>query len=111
MSINRPYEPEILYIVNVARPGGGEDIDLENAATLEIYNRDPDEYAARYYGLTKLQYIEWITLDGNPLCGTRTAKGDLCRNQSGPGQLGAADWLLFHRKSTCSSHARKDPDQ
>lgn len=35
------------------------------------------------FGLTKVEYLQWVDLDGAPLCGHRTAGGNLSRNMTG----------------------------
>jgi hypothetical protein len=83
MSRNRPAE---FALVNIAVPGGWQDqsFPLEDVA---VYNADPDGYAANLLRLTKMEYLEWLDLDGAPLCGHRTQGGDLCRNLTGGSQL------------------------
>jgi hypothetical protein len=100
MARNRPAE---FALVNIAVPGGGQDqtFPLEDVAT---YNADPDGYAANLLGLTKREYLEWVDLDGVPLCGHRTQSGDLCRNLTGGSQLRAPKWKERHRKRFCHLH-------
>ena len=99
-----------LWIANVSRPGGAENIYLDDA-DVPKYNADPDGFAAAHYGLSKLEYIEWVSCDGAPLCRHRTKTGDLCRNMTGRVQMKAADWRGRHRQFYCASHdpARRKP--
>jgi hypothetical protein len=101
MSRNPKAEP--IWIANVYVPGGGHDIYM-NEEDADRYNADPDAYAAQHFGLTKIEYLQWIDLDGAPLCGHRTAGGDLCRNMTGGSQLKASKWKARHRKFYCASH-------
>lgn len=101
MSRNPKAEP--VWIVNVAVPGGGNNLILEPDEAIR-YNVDPDAYAAEHFGLTKREYLQWIDLDGAPLCGHRTRGGDLCRNLTGGSQLRATVWKERHRKSFCTAH-------
>lgn len=71
------------------------------------FNADPDDGAAAYFGLTKIQYLQWIDTDGTPLCGHRTGGGDLCRNPIGRSQMRSDQWIDRHRKGICSAHARE----
>jgi hypothetical protein len=42
------------------------------------------------FGLSKIEYLQWVDLDGAPLCGHRAKRDDLCRNMTGGYQLRAA---------------------
>jgi hypothetical protein len=101
---NNPIKPS--WIANVAVPGGGQNffLDEEEAAA---YNNDPDGYAAKLVGLTKMEYLQWVDLDGAALCAHRTKGGDLCRNNVGGFQLKAKEWKARHRKWTCATHGGK----
>ena len=101
MSRNSPAES--VWRVNIAVPGGGNTIFLDREEAGR-YNADPDAYAASHFGLSKIEYLQWVDLDGAPLCGHRTKGGDLCRNMTGGYQLGAAEWQGLHRKLFCTSH-------
>lgn len=103
MSRNGPAEP--MWIANVAVPEGGHDIYMDEAEA-EKYNADPDAYAAQYFGLTKIEYLQWLDLEGSPLCGHRTAGGDPCRNRTGGFQLSASEWKARHRKFICAAHRK-----
>lgn len=101
MSINDP--SQIHYIANVRVPGGANNISLDEA-DLQRYRADPDGFAAEQFGLSKIEYIEWVELDGTPLCSHRTKTGDLCRNATSRVQQSASAWKAAHRKLQCSSH-------
>lgn len=77
MSINDP--SQIHYIANVRVPGGANNISLDEDE-VQRYRTDPDGFVGETFGLSKLEYIEWVELDGTPLCSHRTKGGDLCRN-------------------------------
>ena len=104
MPINGP-ELEVLSVVNVRRPGGGETIYLK-PSEVPLFKADPDAFAAKHYGLTVAQYAEWVATEGAPLCGDRTAKGTLCKNLTGGFQLSASEWKALHRELSCHSHAK-----
>jgi hypothetical protein len=97
---NKPVE---FALASIAVPGGWQDqsFPLKDVAA---YNADPDGYAASLLGLTKIEYLEWVDLDGAPLCGHRTQGGDLCRNLTGGSQLRAPEWKKRHRKLFCHAH-------
>ena len=101
MSRNSPAER--VWRTNIAVPGGGNTLYLDSEEA-ERYDADPDTYAASHFGLSKIEYLQWVDLEGAPLCGHRTKGGDLCRNMTGGYQLHAADWQKRHRKLFCTSH-------
>lgn len=94
---------EQVWRTNIAVPGGGNTLYLDNEEA-EHYNADPDAFAASHFGLSKIEYLQWVDLDGAPLCGHRTKGGDLCRNMTGGYQLRALEWKARHRKLFCTSH-------
>jgi len=63
MSINDP--SQIHYIANVRVPGGANNISLDENE-VQRYRTDPDGFVAETFGLSKLEYIEWVELDGTP---------------------------------------------
>lgn len=104
MSRNGPAEP--IWTVNIITVWGGENIFLSRAEA-KRYSADPDAYAARRLGLTKIEYYQWLDTEGSPLCGHRTASGDVCRNRTGGFHLVPGHWKSLHRKLFCAAHARK----
>lgn len=104
MSRNGPVEP--IWTVNIITVWGGENIFLTEDEA-HRYTADPDAYASKHLGLTKIEYYEWLDTDGSPLCGHRTASGDKCRNRTGGFQLVPNHWKSLHRKHNCAAHARK----
>jgi hypothetical protein len=46
-------------MICLAADCGGETIGVNEAQAAE-YQRDPDGFAARYYGMTLEQYYEWL---------------------------------------------------
>lgn len=108
MSRNKP--AEAIWIANVIMPTGGRDLYLDEDEA-KIYNSDPDAYAAKSFGLTKIEYLQWLDSDGAPLCGHRTAGGDLCRNLTGGSQLDPSEWKARHRKFNCVTHGGSKADR
>jgi hypothetical protein len=104
MSRNKLATPT--WRIEIAVPGGCHTFYLD-ASEVAQFNADPDLYAAEMHDLTKVEYLQWIDLDGVPLCGHRTRGGDLCRNIIGPSQQKAAKWKTVHRKGRCAVHGRK----
>jgi hypothetical protein len=102
MSRNSQAQP--VWITNVAVPGGGNQL-LLNADEAARYNADPDGFAGEHFGLSKIEYLQWVDLEGAPLCGHRTKSGDLCRNMTGGYQLRAREWKSRHRKLFCTAHS------
>jgi hypothetical protein len=101
MGRNSPAEQ--IWRINVAVPGGGNTLFLDDEEA-ERYNTDPDAYAASHFGWSKIEYLQWVDLDGAPLCGHLTKGGDLCRNMTGGYQLRSAQWKARHRKRFCTAH-------
>jgi hypothetical protein len=87
----------------LARPRGGETIHLR-AAEVECYNRDPDGFAAEYFGLTKDEYREWVVQGGHALCGAYTKAGKPCRNFVSGHGTEPREWKAAHRNAVCGSH-------
>ena len=102
--IRRNQKATKVYIVNIAVPGGGSQEFLHSDEQAELWDADPDAYAAKLVGLTLAQYLLWIDTDGTPLCGAMTSSGKLCKNQVGVGQQGASAWLHNHHRSKCHAH-------
>lgn len=104
MSRNKPAEP--VWVANVITVWGGENIFMDRAEAA-LYAADPDAFAARHFGLNKIEYYQWLDTQGSPLCSHRTARGDLCKNLTGGQQLVPRHWQSLHRKKLCTAHARK----
>lgn len=107
--MSRNSKVEAIWVANVAVPGGGNTIFITTPEEAAHYNADPDAYAAEHFGLSKIDYLQWIDTDGAALCGHRTKGGDLCRNLVSRIQLGAKEWKAKHRKALCTTHARPKP--
>lgn len=90
-------------IICLVHPCGGETIHLR-ADEVEPYNRDPDGFAAEYFGLTKREYREWVIQEGHALCGAHTKAGRLCRNFVTKHGSEASEWKAANRTEFCSSH-------
>jgi hypothetical protein len=103
VSKNKP--ASAVWIAEIAIPGGWNQLILSEAEARN-YDTDPDLYAARHFGLTKIEYLQWIDLDGAPLCSHRTRGGDLCKNNTGGYQLEAKEWKARHRKIRCAAHSK-----
>ena len=104
MSRNKPADP--VWVANVITVWGGENIFMKQEEAAE-YEADPDAYAAKHFGLTKIEYYQWLDTEGSPLCGHRTARGDTCRNRTGGFQLVPRHWQARHRKLFCKAHTPK----
>ncbi len=101
--MTRNPQAEPVWLAYVAVPGGSNKL-LLSPDEAALYNADPDGYAAEYFKLSKLEYHQWVELDGAPLCGHRTKSGDLCRNITDGSQLDARVWQKRHRKLFCVAH-------
>jgi hypothetical protein len=89
--------------IGIRIPGGHSTLLIE-PDEIERYTADPDGYAAECCGLSKFDYLQWLDLDGAPLCGHRTAGGNLCRHIISRVQMNAAEWKAVHRVGRCPTH-------
>jgi hypothetical protein len=105
MSRNGPAQQ--IWTVNIITVWGGEELIMRREADARRYHADPDAYAAAHFGLSKIEYYQWLDTEGSPLCGHRTASGDECRARTGGYQLTPHHWQSLHRKKLCGAHARK----
>lgn len=71
---------------------------------VDKFNADPDSYVAKHVGLTKSDYLEWVRLDGAPLCAGQTKNGQDCKNLIGHIQMSANEWFNTHREGYCKAH-------
>lgn len=94
---------EIDIPVSVRHPGGWKTISVR-MADVDTFNADPDRYAADHFGMTVAQYVEWVELDGSPLCGANTQAGRPCKAVVGKIQLSSHEWLRLHREQYCKTH-------
>jgi hypothetical protein len=100
-----PEIPVMVFEPSVTTPWGDEPIWGLGPDDAAAFNEDPDAYAARHFGMTKVEYVDWIDGGGSPLCGCRTRSGALCRNPVGAGgQLQPDDFRAHHRMFACSVH-------
>lgn len=104
MSRNQPAEP--IWSANLLTVWGGESVFLSDDEA-KRYNADPDAFAAKHFGLSKIEYYQWLDTEGSPLCSHRTAGGDNCRNRTGGFQLVPSHWKSKHRKLLCVAHGGK----
>jgi hypothetical protein len=78
---------------------------------IELYRRDPDQFAAEAFDLTKDEYREWCATFGRPLCGEKTKSGRLCRQIIAGGRRSYRDpayWKAHHRNFACCLHSRAE---
>jgi hypothetical protein len=100
--------PDVCCCANVRIPGGGRDIWFGESAADE-FKADPDRFAAREFGLTKEEYLEWIRLEGAALCSERTKTGAQCRAVVGCfSQWDPTEWKQYHRLVPCKAHRGKE---
>lgn len=74
------------------------------------YFKNPNLFAARLCGFeNEVDYNEWITTDGTPMCAAITRDGVPCKNRVafpfGGAQREPKEWLGRHRKLLCARHA------
>lgn len=107
--VNQKVSPaDRIYYVQVEDVCGAAEMYLDGHE-LEQYNADPDAYAAGFFGLTKEQYLEWLNLQGTPLCAATTRKGKPCKSVIRGFQLPPKDWLALHRNEYCWVHGGAQP--
>jgi hypothetical protein len=96
---------ETLISISLATPWGGECMYVsEGDPRIATYEADPDSFAAKHFGLSKNDYVEWIKFGGMPRCGARTRKGTLCENSVGRSQMEPAEFFKLHRSDCCACH-------
>ena len=91
---------------------GALNVTIDDAGTIQEYIRDPQAFAAKTLGVSKIDYLSWVACAGVPLCGGRTARGRECRGVIKHAGLPVdADpvgspkaWLALHRNGFCSIH-------
>jgi hypothetical protein len=107
--INKPRhdEPEQIWQVFLIthKSGQGENAWL-GPAELARYNRDPDLFAAQYFGCASVEeYHEWVECSGHPRCGELTKSGKPCNGRIGPDPIrSVAEWREWHRSAPCVKH-------
>ena len=72
-------EKGVTFQATHAGPYGIKSVSLPAADVLS-YSRDPVEYIAKYYGVTKGQYLSWHRSSYSVFCADITAGGNSCRN-------------------------------
>jgi len=69
----------ISFVTYVRAPGGSATISLEPDDVF-AFVQDRDAFAAKHFGVTRQQYLDWVETDGAPRCGATTKKGTRCQN-------------------------------
>lgn len=83
----------ISFISYVRAPGGSATISLE-PDDVPAFIEDRDSFAARHFGVSRQQYLDWVATDGAPRCGATTKKGTRCQNSvSGGIQRTIEEWV------------------
>ena len=104
MAINSKVDIDQMWLpLSVNTPGGSQTVSIR-LHELHQYNDDPDAFVAQYFGMSLAQYVEWVELDGAPLCGANTRAGKPCKSMIGRIQMGAEQWLATHREGYCKAH-------
>jgi hypothetical protein len=100
-----PRQP-LLFEPHLTAPYGFECQLTLDPSEAEIFNRDPDAYAASVYRLTKDDYRAWVDANGLPMCGCRTRKGTMCPNVVGKyhPHLSPDEWMARNRRHACAAH-------
>ena len=69
----------ISFVSYVSSPGGSTTIGLE-PDDVPAFIQDRDTFAAKHFGVTRQQYLDWVATDGAPRCGAVTKRGTRCQN-------------------------------
>lgn len=72
-------EKGVAFQATHASPYGNKSVPLP-AEDVTSYSRDPVEYIANYYGVTKNQYLSWHRSSYCVFCADITVEGNPCRN-------------------------------
>lgn len=104
MPINSPATR--IWIAQIAGRGGSETIELSDKEA-ELFNADPDAFAANREGLSVEEYADWIEVGCVALCAGQTKTGKPCAVQVA-GMSDARSWKAKHRVLFCSAH---DPER
>lgn len=91
------------YYADLVTPQGNKSVFLTEAEK-DAYQKDPDEFAARHFGLELAEYREWMARQGAPLCAAKTQEGGLCGQMVGSSQVDPLAWKELHRKARCHMH-------
>ncbi|MBZ9757844.1 hypothetical protein LB524_21390 [Mesorhizobium sp. ESP6-5] len=68
----------ISFVSYVRAPGGSTTIVLE-PNDVPAFIEDRDSFAAKHFGVSRQQYLDWVETDGAPRCGATTKKGTRCQ--------------------------------
>ncbi|MNJ47953.1 hypothetical protein D3C77_431310 [compost metagenome] len=69
----------VIFQASHPGPYGTKSIPLP-AEDVTAYSLDPVDYIAKYYGITKVQYLNWHRSSFCVLCSDTTIEGNPCRN-------------------------------
>lgn len=72
-------EKGVSFQVSHASPYGSKSIGLP-AEEVIAYSRDPVEYIAKHYGVSRSQYLKWHQSSYCVFCADTTIQGNSCRN-------------------------------
>lgn len=83
----------VRFIVSVPLPFGAEQIELNKNLILEYLN---DKYAAlaKYYGVSKSDYVTWLEQNMSVQCCGTTTKDKRCKNVvTGGNNVSVQEWV------------------
>ena len=99
---------DVEFMVRV--PGAfycGESIPASPEEVLR-YIEDHDLFAARYHGVSREDYLEWLDAYGVPRCSAMTRSGKPCRSaRAGARRLEAREFAGLDRRDLCPVHSRQ----
>lgn len=103
-------EAGISFAAHVKAPSGGHNVYLD-LSDVAKFVEDQDGFAARYYKLTRDEYVEWIATEGTVQCSAKTKSGSRCKNiVSGGVHDDPQEWKA-HRTEYCAVHGGPSADK
>ncbi|MDX8540718.1 hypothetical protein RFM23_24170 [Mesorhizobium abyssinicae] len=81
------------FIAYIRVPAGSQTVEIE-PKEIAAFVANRDEVAAKLFGVSTSQYLDWVATDGEPRCGAITKKGTRCSNfVSGGVQRSIEEWV------------------
>ena len=97
-------EKGVIFQATDASPYGIKSVPMP-AEDVAAYSLDPVEYIAKYYGVTKNQYLSWHRFSYCVLCADITVEGNSCRNIiTGGNAIDSPDRWLAPQGGYCHVH-------
>lgn len=105
--INGKSRTEIIRQAQISTADYFDRVYFESAEEAAEYDRDPDAWAAQYFGITKNEYSEWVECHGLPRCAHIKRNGGRCQAVVGKCQRNPRLFFQMHRKCLCRVHEKR----